>query len=269
MTGVAQHGDNACPPFISLQMQLPIKLASTFLLFPANMLLLAALGLLLRHRWRRAIWLSWCALALLWLFSTRAGALLLLAPLEAQSPAIADVGNLPSTAQAIVVLGASRQSQAPEYNHQYVPNYLALARLRYAAKLHRDTRLPVLITGGKTNDATESEAEVMARSLRDDFGVTARWLENEAMDTAQNASLSAILLRQAGIQRIMLVTDAMHMPRALASFQKTGLEITAAPTVFFSHERLVPYDYVPSGEGLRRSNYALHEWIGLLWYKLR
>ena len=250
-------------------MQLPIKLASTFLLFPANLLLLTVLGLLLRHRWRRAIWLSWCALALLWLFSTRAGALLLVAPLEAQSPAIADTGNLPSTAQAIVVLGAGRQSHAPEYNNQDAPGYLALARLQYAARLHRASHLPLLVTGGKTGNAAESEAEVMARSLRDDFGVTARWQENEAMDTAQNASLSATMLRQAGIQGIMLVTDAMHMPRALASFQKTGLEITAAPTVFFSHERLVPYDYVPSGEGLRRSNYALHEWIGLLWYKIR
>jgi len=247
-------------------MALLIKLASTFLLFPANLLLLAALGLLLRHRWRRAIWFSWSGLALLWLFSTRAGALLLVAPLEAQSTALAAV---PANAQAIVVLGAGRQSNAPEYHHRDAPGYLALARLQYAARLQRESHLPVLVTGGKTDDSTESEAEVMARSLREDFGVAVRWQENEAHDTVQNAALSAAILRQAGIQHVLLVTDAVHMPRALASFQRTGLDVLPAATVFFSHERRGPYDYLPSGEGLRRSNYALHEWIGLAWYKIR
>lgn len=246
-------------------MSLFIKIASTLLLFPANLLLSAALGLALRHRCRRAIWLSWGALALLWLFSTRAGALLLVAPLETQTAAL---NGVPPAAQAIVVLGARRQSNAPEYGDRDAPGYLALARLQYAARLQRISRLPLLVTGGKTDNATESEADVMARSLQDDFGVTVRWQENDANDTAQNASLSAAMLRQAGVQRILLVTDAIHMPRALASFRKAGLETIPAPTVFFSRERLSLYDYLPSGEGLRRSNYALHEWIGLLWYKL-
>ncbi|MFL9880872.1 YdcF family protein [Herbaspirillum rhizosphaerae] len=250
-------------------MSLPIKLASTFLLFPANLLLPAALGLFLRHRWRRSIWLTWSALILLWLFSSHAGALLLVEPLEAQSPAIINIASLPSTIQAIVVLSAGRQSHAPEYSNQDVPNYMELPRLQYAARLHRLSHLPLLLTGGKSDNTAESEAEVMARSLRDDFGVPSRWLENEAMDTAQNASLSAAILRQAGIQHVLLVTDAIHMPRALESFRRTGLEVTPAPTVFLHRELFSLYDYLPSSEGLRRSNYALHEWIGLLWYTLR
>jgi len=269
VTSTLPRGDNGRPPLIDFDMPLFIKIVSTLLLFPANLLLLAALGLLLRRRRRGAIWLSWTALALLWVFSTRAGALLLIAPLETQTPPMSSATITSSDAQAIVVLGARRQSNAPEYNNQDAPGYLALARLQYAARLQRISHLPLLVTGGKTDAAVESEAEVMARSLHDDFGVSTRWLEKEANDTAQNASLSAAMLGKDGVQRILLVTDAIHMPRALASFQNTGLEITPAPTVFFSHERLSPYDYVPSGEGLRRSNYALHEWIGLLWYTLR
>lgn len=69
-------------------MTMLIQLASSFLLFPANLLLLAAAGLWLRRRWRYAHWLSWGALALLWLFSTRVGALLLVTPLEIQTPAL-------------------------------------------------------------------------------------------------------------------------------------------------------------------------------------
>jgi uncharacterized SAM-binding protein YcdF (DUF218 family) len=109
----------------------------------------------------------------------------------------------------------------------------------------------------------------MARSLQEDFGVATRWRERQSATTADNAVHSATLLQQAGVHHIILVTDAMHMPRALASFRSTGLQVTPAATVFFSHEDLDNYARLPSGEGLRRSNYALHEWIGLLWYKLR
>lgn len=242
------------------------QLVSSLLLFPTNLLLLAAAGLLLRHRYQRAIRVSWAALILLWLFSTRAGALLLVTPLEAQTPVL---GAIPPSAQAIVVLGAGRQSNAPEYGNQDAPGYLALARLQYGARLQRISHLPLLVTGGKTDNSPTSEADVMARSLREDFGVSTRWQEDQANDTAQNATLSAQLLRQSDVQHILLVTDAIHMPRALASFRRTGLDVVPAPTVFFSRERLGLRDYVPSGEGLRRSNYALHEWIGLAWYEIR
>lgn len=243
-----------------------IKFFSALLLFPLNLLLPAALGLLLQHRWRKAIWISWVSLALLCVFSTRIGALLLTMPLETQSTPLSVV---PSTAQAIVVLGGGRQSHAPEYGNNDVPGYIALARLQYAAHLHRASGLPILVTGGKPDGSVESEAEVMARSLHDDFGVATRWQEQASDTTADNARLSAPILRNAGVQRVLLVTDAMHMPRAVRSFRAQGIEVVAAPTVFFSSERLTLNDWLPGGEGLRRSNYALHEWIGALWYALR
>jgi len=243
-----------------------VKLVSALLLFPLNLLLLAALGLLLQRRWRRAAWMTWTALALLVLFSTRVGAWLLTAPLETQNPALSVI---PSSAQAIVVLGGGRQSNAPEYGNRDVPGYVALARLQYAARLHRASGLPILVTGGKPDGSPESEAAVMARSLRDDFGITTRWQEQASDTTADNARLSAPILRDAGVQRVLLVTDAMHMPRATRSFRAQGIEAIPAPTVFFSSERLTFNDWLPGGEGLRRSNYALHEWIGALWYALR
>ena len=236
------------------------------LLFPLNVTLLGALGLLLRRRRPAAIWLSWTALALLLVFSTRAGALLLVAPLEWQTPPLA---SIPPTAQAIVVLSGARLSNAPDYDHQDKPGFITLARLQYAVRLHRAGGLPILVTGGKPDGSVESEAAVMARSLRDDFGVATRWQEQASDTTADNARLTAPILRNAGVQHVLLVTDAMHMPRALRSFRAQGIEAIPAPTVFFSSERLTLNDWLPGGEGLRRSNYALHEWIGLLWYALR
>lgn len=240
--------------------------ASTVLLFPLNVALLGALGLLLRRRRPKAIWLSWTALLLLFVFSTRAGALLLVAPLETQT---APLASTPPTAQAIVVLSGARLSNAPEYDHRDKPGFVTLTRLQYAARLHRTSGLPILVTGGKPDGSAESEAEVMARSLHDDFGVTTRWQEQASDTTADNARLSASILRDAGVERILLVTDAMHMPRATRSFRAQGIVVIPAPTVFFSSERLTINDWLPGGEGLRRSNYALHEWIGMLWYALQ
>jgi uncharacterized SAM-binding protein YcdF (DUF218 family) len=241
-------------------------LVSALLLFPLNMVLLGALGLLLRRRRPKAIWLSWTALAMLLVFGTRAGALLLVAPLEMQTTPLT---SIPSTAQGIVVLSGARLSNAPEYGHQDKPGFITLARLQYAAHLHRASGLPILVTGGKPDGSVESEAAVMARSLRNDFGVATRWQEQDSDTTADNARLTAPILRNAGVQRVLLVTDAMHMSRALRSFRAQGIEVVAAPTVFFSAERLTFNDWLPGGEGLRRSNYALHEWIGALWYALR
>ena len=66
-----------------------------------------------------------------------------------------------------------------------------------------------------------------------------------------------------------LVTDAVHMRRAQQMFRYHGFETMAAPTTFMAQGPLRFIDFVPHARELARSNYALHEWIGLLWYRLR
>lgn len=242
--------------------------AATLLLPPLNLLLVAGFGLLLHRRWPRAgLTLVVGAVALLLVLSTNAGSLLLVAPLERlASPLMA--ADVPA-AQAIVVLGGGRLGAAPEYGGHDIPSLPTLARLRYAAHLQRASGLPLLVSGGSPDGAADSEAVLMARSLREDFAVPVRWLEQGSDNTAENARYAAQQLHGDGIRRILLVTDAMHMPRSQAIFARYGLQVVAAPTVFFSRPRLTPLDFFPGGEGLRRSHYALHEWIGLLWYRLR
>lgn len=244
------------------------KTLSALLLPPLNLILLCAVGLRLhRKRPRLGLVLSGFALAVLTVISTPAGALLLLAPLEKLSTPLSSAQD--TDAQAIVLLGGGRMMNAPEYGDQDTPNLTALARVRYAAKLHRDTGLPVLASGGSPDGSTESEAAVMARSLQEDFAIPVKWIEDRSDDTAQNAAFSATMLKEADVNRILLVTDALHMPRSRAVFEKTGLEVVPAPTMFFSRNRLTFFDFMPSGEGLRRSHYAMHEWIGILWYSLK
>jgi uncharacterized SAM-binding protein YcdF (DUF218 family) len=176
-------------------------------------------------------------------------------------------------AQAIVVLAAGRLAQAPEYGGRDIPDYTALARLRYAAHLQRRTGLPVLVSGGVGAGAGRARVsglgDAMATALREDFGVPVKWIEGRSRDTGENAAYSAALLRADGVKRILLVTDAMHMPRARAAFERAGLDVVSAPTIFFSNQTRSFSSWMPSAEGMRRSWYAIYELIGLAWYKLR
>lgn len=245
-----------------------INIVSALLLPPLVFVLPSIAGFLLYKRWPRfgAVLCIGPLIALV-VFSTGAGAKWLAGSIEDfAAPLISAQG---SGAQAIVVLGGGRARNALEYGGGDTVSIPALARLRYGAKLHRETGLPILVTGGTPGGATESEAALMARVLQEDFAVPVKWQEGASENTAQNAQFSSLQLKQAGIQRILLVTDAIHMARSHAIFRQSGLQIVQAPTMFHSRESLSPIDFVPTGHALRLSAYAMHEWIGILWYALR
>jgi uncharacterized SAM-binding protein YcdF (DUF218 family) len=240
-----------------------------FILPPVSLLMLFLFGYLIKHRHPR-IGRSLCAGALILLLaiSTSAGAWLLLTPLEnleAPLTTSQDTG-----AQAIVVLSAGRHENNPEYANQDIPDYIALARLRYAAKLYRDTGLPILVSGGLGSKSMQVDtlADGLAHALEYEFGIPARWREQTSRNTRENAEYSAKILKATGITHILLVTDAMHMRRAKVAFTQTGMKVTCAPTLFFSREGMTFFSYLPSAEGLRRSHYAIYEWLGLIWYRI-
>jgi uncharacterized SAM-binding protein YcdF (DUF218 family) len=235
---------------------------------PASLFLVIVAGLVLwRRRPRAGRIVAGTGFALLAFLSTTGGAALLVAPLERLTTPLTAPER--AGAQAIVVLAAGRVRRAPEYGDRDIPDYVALARLRYAAHLQRRTGLPLLVSGGNAGDRGYAEADGMAAALREDFGVPVQWLEGRSGDTAENAAFSAAILRADGIHRILLVTDAMHMPRARAVFERAGLDVVSAPTMFFGRQPLSINAWVPSAEGMRRSWYATYEWIGLVWYRVR
>ena len=243
---------------------LATNIFATFLLPPANGLLLAGLGWVLWHRRPQlARGLVAAGLLLLAVLSLPVVGNNLLRTLEGETLKPADANN----AQAIVVLGGRRYRDAPEYGADTVGE-ATLARVRYAAKLHRETGLPLLVTGGKPDGGELSEAETMRRVLTDEFGVPVRWVEGESEDTRENARQSAAMLRQAGVTRVLLVTHAWHMPRAVRAFAQAGIAVSPAPTLF-QRETLSLRDFLPHWKGMMKSSLALHEWIGMLWYRLR
>lgn len=243
-----------------------VNLISAFLLPPFNLLLVALAGLLLNRafpRLGRTLLIS--ALALLWLCSTPYFADGALRLLEGETRAV-DAQAQP--ADAIVVLGGGTYFSAPEYGADTVSEY-ALVRLRYAAKLHRETGKPLLVTGGKPLGNDLSEASQMRAVLEGEFGVPVRWAEGASDNTLENARYSYRLLQKEGVKRIYLVTHAWHMPRAAQAFRVAGFDVVATPTAFTTRFRTDLFSFVPNAGALLDSRIFMHEIIGLVWYRLK
>lgn len=246
------------PPFFS-------KLISAALLPPLNFLLVTLVGLVIaRTHPRRGRAILFVALAMLWLCSTpylaRSGLRLLESSVNA-------VDVKAQSADAIVVLGSSTYRHAPEYGSDTVDE-AELVRLRYAAKLQRETGKPVLIAGGKVDDSNLPTARQMKSVLEHEFRVPVRWTEDASTNTLENARFSFRVLHQAGIRRIYLVTHAWHMPRAVMAFESAGFEVVPAPTAFTTRRRVDLLSFLPSADALECSSILMHELLGLLWYRM-
>ena len=238
----------------------------TLLMPPTGLVLLIVAGLLLRRRWGRlGTRLTWISVLALILFGLPIVSYSMLLALESGLPTKPPPDHPP---QAIIVLGAD-VIRTHQESLGIRPGLLTLDRLRTAAALHRRTGLPILVTGGTTQSKTPAVALVMAQSLRDDFQTPARWIEPKSIDTWENARFSADILRAEGITSVYVVTHSWHMRRALLAFQGIGLVVTAAPTPL--DDPLGPDldDLLPRAASWQTGYYALHEWIGYAWYKLR
>lgn len=247
------------------------NLSSAFLLPPLNLLLLSLAGLLLlRKRPRAARILLSGSFILLWLFSTPFLAEAMLHTLEGTPPGLNGGrfnGDSPP-ADVIVVLSGGTYFSAPEYAGDTVSTS-SLQRLRYAAKLYRDFKTPVLVTGGKPLGNSISEAQLIKRVLEQEFNTPVQWVEEESVNTLESARYSYRVLQNSGIKRIYLVTHAWHMPRTVQVFKEAGFEVIAAPTAFTTRYKNDLLAFVPSANALRDSQIYLHEMIGILWYRLK
>jgi uncharacterized SAM-binding protein YcdF (DUF218 family) len=240
---------------------------AAFLLPPLNLLLLLGLGLLLlRRRPKVGKALLIAGFALMWLFSTPFVVENGMHWLESENNPVA----YPSAdqAQAIVVLGGSLYFHAPEYGGESTVNGITLQRLSYGAKLHRETGLPILVTGGAVNEHLP-EGVLMQRRMKADFQVPVRWAEDKSINTFENARFSKQILEQEGINKIYLVTHAWHMPRSVMAFHNAGFEVIPAPMAFTTRYQTDVFSFIPSAGAMLDAYILTHELIGKVWYHLR
>jgi uncharacterized SAM-binding protein YcdF (DUF218 family) len=175
-------------------------------------------------------------------------------------------------AEAIVVLASSVY---PVYPPLPTPRLGSdtYERCQYAAWLHKNWRpLPVLASGGipEPTPDTPPYANSMGEALRRE-GVPKEmiWSEVQSGSTYENALYSARLLRQRGIHKIVLVTDAYHMARAERCFRKQGLQVVPASCGHREFHMYKPDRLLPNWEAIAWNEDSLHEAVGLIWYRLR
>jgi uncharacterized SAM-binding protein YcdF (DUF218 family) len=234
-------------------------LLKVLVLPPSGPLLLGIAGLLLWPR-RPRIGFALCAASIgsLWLLATPLISDALTRATEGY-PAL-DPAHLTATqarAQAVVILGGGVRRNAPEVGGDAPAVHVDL-RLIEGAKVARATHLPVLISG------SPREAAAMRHFMEEDLQLPVRWVEGASKDTLENAVFSARLLREQGIDRIILVTSSEHMVRAAEEFAAAGLDVTAAPAGMWTHDERGLLAFVPSVGALDRSHRALYEWAGRL-----
>lgn len=236
---------------------------AAFLLPPLNLLLLGGFGLVLLKR-RRVLGkaLIGFSLAALWLLATPylGGKML-----NALSPPARALNG--TEADAIVVLGGGTYPNSVEYGGDTVGRF-TLERLRYGAWLARKLGKPLLVTGGSP-DGGRPEGQLMRESLEREFGIKVRWVEDRSDTTRENARFSAVLLKKDGIGRIYLVSHAWHLARATPEFERVGLRVVPAGTGYAITRGPQPLDFLPGARGLYDSYLAVHEGIGLVWYRIR
>ena len=185
------------------------------------------------------------------------------------------------TADAIVVLGGATKSAF--FPRPGVDLSEAGDRVLYGAQLYREGKAPfVIASGGRVEwrGGGPSESADMAQILKT-VGVPAAAILQDptSLNTYQNAVNVRKIMKERGINKILLVTSAMHMPRSLQIFKRQGINAIPAPTDFLvsqqeidepnSSSQAILLNLVPDTDRLNKTTQALKEYIGMVVYRLR
>jgi uncharacterized SAM-binding protein YcdF (DUF218 family) len=185
-------------------------------------------------------------------------------------------------AEAIVVLGGAVKPEVPP--RPWIDVAEEGDRVLHGAQLYLADKAPLLIfsggritwgQGGQRSEADDMAELAMALGVPSNAIVT----ETASLNTYQNAVNVRTILKARNIDTLLLVTSALHMPRALAIFRKQGMDAVPAPTDFHITEKSLNLarttwqeqvlSWMPQTDNLHYLTRALKEYIGMAIYKLR
>lgn len=244
------------------------KIFSAFLLPPGVFVsLLAGVGaiLILRKKTAGGI-LNLILAAVLWALATAPVSDRIMAPLEQPY-----VETERPAGDVIILLGGGIAEGVPDFSGRGAPSAGMLSRIVTAVRLQGQLDVPIVVSGGRVYRNISSEATIARRFLTD-LGVAKSQIitEERSRDTRENARFVNELCRQRGFKKPILLTSAYHLPRAVFLFETAGLAVTAFPADFKTavDRRYGWQDLLPSMGSLDTTSKALHEYLGLLYYRL-
>jgi uncharacterized SAM-binding protein YcdF (DUF218 family) len=199
----------------------------------------------------------------LWIWSMPLVADRIVGSLEWRYPA-ASADSAPQADAILVLGGCVTAPRLPRVD----PDLASSAdRLWHAARLYHAGRAPLIVASGGNLpwlNASMSEAEAM-RAVLVAFGVPASavQMETASANTRENMQRSKAMLDQLGTNRVLLVTSALHMRRALAEARLAGIDAVPAAADYTAEEgSRTLLDVLPDADALRRSSLAIKEYVG-------
>ena len=230
-------------------------------------ILLVALGLLLSGKYRRFA-VGLVVVGVMWFYTwcTSALTILIAVPLEKDYLQLGDSGKVENfpVADAIVDLGGAMSFDTNMFN--YVQG--SSGRPWHSARLWKAGKAPVVIPTG------QGIADTDAVFIRD-LGVpeSAIRVENKARNTEEHPKILTKMLHASETNKvkILLVTSAYHMKRAMYMFERYAPHIECYPCVadvdVSCREGWTWGRFLPTASNFEANARFLHEWIGLWWYK--
>ncbi len=248
-----------------------IPFANLLLYPPGLCLILLAVAVLLSIIKQRALAIFLSVVGICWVlaWSLPATTLFLGGLLESRHP-YKDPKDLPR-ADVIVVFGGQTQGNRANWFEPY-NRATAIDRIDRAEALYLAGRAPRILLSGRAREGKVSEAQIMARILRQ-RGIpdSALLLENDSRNTSENARFTDITMRGQKLKSALLVTSALHMPRALASLEKRGIKVTSAgsaPQIVLPVSN-APDIWLPQLRSLDASRTIIKEYLGIFGYWIR
>jgi uncharacterized SAM-binding protein YcdF (DUF218 family) len=195
---------------------------------------------------------------------------MLIRQLEQTYPEMAPQADA-SAYDGVIVLGGALDSGMVARDHaQPVVNDAAERMTAASALARKYPQMPMVFTGGEGEFFGTGPSEAQrAKAFFDAMGLPpGRFLyEDQSRNTYENALFSATMSGVDKKKRWLLITSAWHMPRAMATFEKAGWNVTAYP-VDFRTGLDTPWTRYSLAQGAERWQMVLREWIGIAAYRI-
>lgn len=174
---------------------------------------------------------------------------------------------------AVILLGGVTDERVTAETGQKTYNN-NVERLTATYELLRDGKARVAILSGAAMDpnlAAFGEARALATQLRE-WGIADDRIvvEDKARNTRENAVYAAAIVRARGLSKVVIVTSAFHMPRAIACFEAVGLPVDTL-MVDYRTPRSTPLGLarlLPRAHALYGTTESLREIFGLVVYRV-
>lgn len=211
---------------------------------------------------------------IIYILSIQITSRILVYPLENSYPPL-NFSKIDKTIPSIIIiLGGGAITNTPNSPNLGELSDQAFKRIFWGCELYKETNFPIVISGGSPPNTNYIPEALVMRYYLAKFGVNPSniFIEPDAKTTQENAIYVKNLIESMKINRIFLVTSAIHMPRSFKIFSNyfdNNVKIIPVPSNYLiTRDNISWIDFKPDIDSLRANAMAIHEYIGMIYFLL-